>query len=41
MASRIYQYVINLAVSLLIKRGQGVLMHITAWEHSDLKTQIF
>jgi len=41
MASRVYQYVINLVVSLPIQRGLSVLMNITVWEHSDIKNQSF
>ena len=34
--SPIYQYVINLAVSLPIRRGPGVLMNVSVWEHRAL-----
>ena len=35
----IYQYVINLVVSLLIMRGQGPFIDISVREHHALKTK--
>jgi hypothetical protein len=39
--SSIYQYVINLVVSLPIRRGPGVLMNVWVLEHFELKNLIF
>ena len=36
MASHVYQYVINLVVSLPIRRGPGVLINVSVWEHRGL-----
>jgi len=36
MPSPIYEYVINLVVNLLIRRGPGVLMNVSVWEHCAL-----
>jgi len=41
MPSPIYQYVINLVVSLPIRRGSGVLMNVSVQEHRALNNQIF
>ena len=41
MASPIYQYMINLVVSLPIRGGPGVCMNISVWEHLALNNQIF
>jgi len=41
MPSPVYQYEINLAVSLPIRRGTGVLMNVSVQEHSALNNQIF
>ena len=32
MPSPVYQYVVNLVVSLPIRRGPGVLMNVSEWE---------
>jgi hypothetical protein len=39
--SSIYQYVINLVVSLPIRRGPGVLTNVWMLEHFELRHQIF
>jgi hypothetical protein len=36
-----YQYVINLVVSFPIRRGPGVLMDVSVWEHPALNNYIF
>jgi len=41
MPSPIYQYVINLVVSVPISRGPGVLMNVLVWEHCALNNRIF
>jgi hypothetical protein len=41
MPSAICQYVINLVVSLPIRRGPGVFMYVLWWEHCVLNNQIF
>jgi len=41
MPSPIYQYVINLVVSLPFRRGPGVLMNVSVREHRDLNNQIY
>ena len=41
MPSPVYQYVINLAVSLPIRRGPGILMNVSVWEYYALNNQIF
>jgi len=40
MPSPVYQYVINLVVSLPIRRGPGVLVTVSVQEHRNLKNQI-
>jgi len=37
----VYQYVINLVVSLPIRRGPGVFMNVSEQERRALKNQIF
>ena len=41
MPSPIYQYVVNLVVSLAIRRGPGVFVNVPVREHRALKHQIF
>ena len=41
MSSPIYQYVIDLVVSLPIGRVAGVFMNVPVWEHGALYNQIF
>jgi hypothetical protein len=41
MPSPIYQYVINLIMSLPIGRGPGVFMNISVWEHRALNNRLF
>jgi len=41
MPSSIYQYVINLVVSLPIRRGPGVLMNVAVREHRALNNYVF
>jgi len=41
MSSPIYQYVINLIVSLPMRKGPGVVMNVSAWEHQAYNNQIF
>jgi len=41
MPSPTYQYVINLVVSLPVRRGPGVLMNVSVREHRALKNQSF
>ena len=41
MSPAIYQYVVNLFVSLPIRRGPGVLMNVSVQEHHALNNQIF
>ena len=41
MPSPNYKYVINLVVSLPIRRGPGVFMNVSVWEHCALNSQIF
>ena len=41
MPSAIYQYVISPVISLPIRRGTGVLMNISEWEHHVLNTEFF
>jgi len=38
MPSPIYQYVINLVVSLPTRRGPVVLVSVSVWEHRVLNT---
>lgn len=33
MSSPIYQYVINPIVSLPMRKGPGVVMNVSVWEH--------
>jgi len=39
MPSPIYRCVINMFVSLPIRKGPGVLMNASAWKHGVLKTR--
>jgi hypothetical protein len=39
--SPVYQYVINLVVSLPIRRGPGVLIIVSVGENLDLTTKFF
>jgi len=39
MPSPSYQYMINLVVTLPIRRGPGLLMNVSVWEHRDFKTK--
>ena len=41
MPSPVYQYVINLVVSIPVRRGPGVLMKVSVREHPALKNWIF
>jgi len=41
MPSPVYQYVINLVVSVRIRRGAGVLINVSVREHRALNNQIF
>jgi len=41
MPPPICQYVINLVVSLPIRRGPGVLMNVSVWEYRALNNQIY
>jgi len=41
MPARIYQDVMNLVVSLPIRRGPGVLLNVSVGEHRALKTRFF
>jgi len=41
MPSTVYKYVINLVVSLPIRRGPSLLMDVLVWEHYALNNQIF
>jgi hypothetical protein len=41
MPSLIYQYVINMNVSLPIRRGPGVFTNVSVREHRDLNTKSF
>jgi len=41
MPSPNYHYFINLVVSLPIRRGPGVLMNVSVWEHLALNNQFF
>jgi len=41
MPSPIYQYVINLVVSLPIRGGPSLLMNVSVREHRALKNKIF
>jgi len=41
MQSSFYQYVTNLAVSLPIRRGPGVLMNVSVWEHRAPTNKFF
>ena len=36
MPSPIHQYVMHLVVSLPIRRGPGVFMNVSVWEHCAL-----
>jgi len=41
MPSPVYQYVINLAVSLPIRRGPGILTNVSVRDYRTLNNQIF
>jgi len=41
MLSPVYQYMINLVVSLPIRRGPGLLTNTSVQEHRALNNQIF
>jgi hypothetical protein len=41
MPSPIYQYVVDLVMSLSIRRGSGVLMNVPVLEHRALNNQVF
>jgi len=41
MPSPVYQYMINMIVSLPIQRGLGVFMIVSVLEHHTLRKQIF
>jgi len=38
MPSPIYEYMFSLVVSLPIRRGPGVFMNVSVWEHRPLNT---
>ena len=41
MPCSVYQYVINLSVSLPIRRGPGVFMNFSIYEYCVLRSYIF
>jgi hypothetical protein len=41
MPSPVYHFVINLVVSIPLRRGPGVFMNVSMWEHHALNNKIF